>query len=198
MSKMHSQTGFTLIELMTVIVIAAIIFSIGIPSFDHIIKRNNIEGMQMKLASSVSTARTEAASRNVLVSMCASNNASSCGGDWSDGWISFEDRDGNGEFDVGDTLIDVYEHTNRYTYRATDSDDNAIARLTFSSQGYMKGSPATLFTICEPDGEASYARGIYVSGSGLMVKTVDGVDSDNTHDNPFDAENGDPKDLSCS
>lgn len=198
MSRKPFQQGFTLIELMVAIVIVAIIFSIGVPSFDDVMKRNSVESLQMKLASAVTSARSEAASRNTLVSMCASNNAASCAGGWSDGWITFEDHNGDGVFDNTEILIDVYEHASEYTFTATNSGGSGVSRMTFSSQGYMIGSEATLFTVCEPDKKVKYARGIYVSASGLMVKTADNSDADTTHDNPFKASEADPADLTCS
>lgn len=198
MNRLQSQSGFTLIELMVAIVIVAIIFSIGVPSFDDILKRNNVESLQMKLASAVSSARSEAASRNTFVSMCSSSDAATCSGSWSDGWITFEDHDADGTFDSSEILIDVYEHASSYSFKAANSTGNAVSRMTFTSQGYMQGSEATLFTVCEPDSEVRYARGIFVSASGLMVKTADNDDADTTHDNPFKASEDDPTDLTCS
>lgn len=191
------QQGFTLIEMMAVITIAAILFAVGVPSFDAVIKRNNIESLQMKLASAVSTARSEAASRNAMVSMCASNNATSCSGTWSDGWITFEDNNTDGVLDNTEIVIDVYEHATAYTISAEDSGGTSVALMTFSQQGYMQGTTATLFTLCEPDKDVSYAKGLFVSASGLMLKTVDTADGDSSHDNPFDAGDTDPDDLSC-
>ena len=194
---MKIEQGFTLIEMMITIVIAAILVSVGVPSFESVLKRNNIESLQMKLASAVSTARSEAASRNITVSMCSSNNTTACGGIWSDGWISFEDVDADGVLDATEIVIDVYEHDSNYTIAATNKSGATTGRLTFSPRGYMEGTEAALFTMCEPKKEVQYARGIFVSASGLMVKTRDSDDSDATHDNPFYASLGNPTDLTC-
>ncbi len=195
---MQFQKGFTLIELMIVIVMVAIVFSIGVPSFSVVIKRNNVDSLQMKLASAVSSARSQAASRNTTVSMCSSSTTTACGGSWSDGWVTFEDRNADGVLDLGEIVIDVYEHDSDYTFSATNSAGNSVSRMTFSSQGYMQGTESTLFTICEPDGKVDYAKGVYVSGSGLMIKTRDNEDADTIHDNPFKAADANPADLTCS
>lgn len=198
MSVQVRERGFTLIEMMVVLVIIAIIFSIGIPSFDDLIKRNSVESLQMKLASAVSSARAEAAARNSVISLCPSNDAVSCSGSWNDGWISFEDHDVDGALDSTEIVVDVYEHDSNYTFTATNSGGSAVTLISFSTQGYMQGTESTLFSICEPDSAVRYARGLFVNASGLMIKTSDGADGDTTHDSPFDAAATDPDDLTCS
>lgn len=190
--------GFTLVEMMMVVFIIAILFSVGVPSFDGLVKRNTVEGLQMKLASAVSTARSEASSRNAVISICPSDNAVSCGGSWSDGWISFEDDDTDGKITAGEVLVDVYEHSSEYTLSAADSAKAAVSQLSFSPQGFMQGSESTLFTICAPNAKLEYARGLFVNSSGLMIKTNDSGDSDTTHDNPFTGDAVDPEDLVCA
>ena len=187
------QRGFTLIELMVVIIIAAILLTIAVPSFSSLIKRNNVDSLQSKLSSALSTARTEAASRNTIVTICRSNDEATCAaGTWSNGWVIFEDRDGDGSVDAadGDVLIDVFRNNGDYTIKASDSK----VRLSFNSQGFTTDAGNTLLTICEPDNEAVYARGLYVNRSGLVMKTRDGSDTDSVHDDPISTTGGD---LTC-
>lgn len=173
-TKASMHNGFTLIELMVVIVIAAILLSIAVPSFQSLIKRNNVDSLQSKLSSAMSTARTEAASRNKVVTICASVNETNCtSGVWASGWIVFEDNDGDGSVDTGDILIDVYDNSTAYTI---ESDPAATTAISFSSQGFItNGGAATTLTVCEPDDDASYARGLIVNTSGLVVKTKTGL-----------------------
>lgn len=175
--------GFTLIELMVVIVIAAILLAIAVPSFDNLIKRNNVDSLQSKLSSALATARTEAASRNKIITICRSSNETNCTvGIWSDGWVIFEDNDGDGTVDAGDILIDVYRNTSRYTVASSGAN-----RISFNSQGFALAGGNTVLTICEPDGDEAYARGLFVNTSGLVMKTRDGSDTDSYHDNPATA-----------
>ena len=61
--------GFTVIELMTVVVIAAILVVIALPSFNDFLARSRVEGVFRELQTDVQLARSESASRNVPVRM---------------------------------------------------------------------------------------------------------------------------------
>jgi type IV fimbrial biogenesis protein FimT len=186
-----NQRGFTLIELMVVIIIAAILLTIAVPSFSTLIKRNNVDSLQSKLSSALATARTEAASRNKVVTICHSDDESTCSGTWSDGWIVFEDNDYSKSVTTGDVLIDVYRNSGQYTI---DSGD-ARTSISFNAQGFIVEGDAMLLTICEPDKELGYARGLFVNKSGLVMKTKDS-DGDGKHNRP-NPESGEDPNLSC-
>jgi type IV fimbrial biogenesis protein FimT len=187
-----NQRGFTLIELMVVIIIAAILLTIAVPSFSSLIKRNNVDSLQSKLSSALATARTEAASRNKVITICRSNDEATCiagavSGNvpWSTGWIIFEDDDNDGVVDEAtattpaETLIDVYRNNGGYTIKAS----NGKVRLSFNSQGFTTDAGNALLTICEPDNDDVYARGLFVNRSGLVMKTRD-TNSDGKHNDP--------------
>lgn len=176
----NKNQGFTLIELMVVIIIAAILLTIAVPSFTSLIKRNNVDSLQSKLSSALATARTEAASRNKIVTICHSDDEQTCSGSWTDGWIVFEDNDRSGDFSPDDVLIDVYRNGGGYTIHSDPADNEGIS---FNAQGFVSGGSVLQLTICEPDGGQSYARGLFVNKSGLVMKTRD-TDNDGKHNNP--------------
>src|SRR5688572_13780194 len=136
---------------MVVIIIAAILLTIAVPSFDSLIKRNNVDSLQSKLSSALSTARTEAASRNKVITICSSKNETNCTGSpapvWSDGWVIFEDQNGNGSVDApADILIDVYRNSGRYTIASAGGQN-----ISFNAQGFMASGSDRLLIICDPD-----------------------------------------------
>ena len=85
----ESQRGFTLVELMVALSVAAILLAIAIPSFTEITLSSKLRSMANDLVASAILARSEAIKRNALVTLCASSNGTSCAGsgDWELGWI---------------------------------------------------------------------------------------------------------------
>jgi type IV fimbrial biogenesis protein FimT len=78
------ERGFTLIELMVVVIVLAIALAIGIPGFQGIINRNRIIGAANESVAAIQVARMEAIRRNQRVELCPSTNGTTCGGDdWS-------------------------------------------------------------------------------------------------------------------
>jgi type IV fimbrial biogenesis protein FimT len=83
--------GFTLVELMVTVAVAAIVIGIAIPSFNSMITNNRSVTIANEFADVLSFARTQAVSRSARISICASNTGTSCVGDWEDGYIVFID-----------------------------------------------------------------------------------------------------------
>jgi type IV fimbrial biogenesis protein FimT len=67
MPAKNSNSGVTLIELMIVIVIAAILLAIGIPAFQDAIDRNRLKAAAENLYGDLQFAKTEAIKRNRTV-----------------------------------------------------------------------------------------------------------------------------------
>jgi type IV fimbrial biogenesis protein FimT len=61
------QRGFTLIELMVVVAIAAILLTLAAPSFTGYMNKKRVEGVAAELATDIQFARTEAVVRNAPV-----------------------------------------------------------------------------------------------------------------------------------
>lgn len=88
MNTYRSQKGITLIEMMIAIVVLAILVTIGIPSFNTLIQNNRATAIANELVSATHLARSEAVRRGQAVTICPSQNQSSCQNvDWSQGWI---------------------------------------------------------------------------------------------------------------
>ena len=93
------QKGFTLIELMVTLVVLVVALSIGIPNFSTWIKNNRIDASTRTLASALQIARSEAVSRQSVITIDS-------GGDWANGLTIYTDVAG-----VGNTAITAAEKT---------------------------------------------------------------------------------------
>lgn len=86
--------GFTLIELMITISIAAILLAVGIPSMRDMIQQNRLTGNVNEFVAANMLARSEAIKRGSPVTLCRAVNAesgsdacSTAGGGWETGWV---------------------------------------------------------------------------------------------------------------
>uniref|UniRef100_UPI00300CC2E1 pilus assembly FimT family protein n=1 Tax=Pseudomonas aeruginosa TaxID=287 RepID=UPI00300CC2E1 len=74
MRSICRSAGFSLIELMMVLVLVAIFASIAVPSFNALIERNRIQTASEELYSLLQYARSEAVNRHANVSIRATQN----------------------------------------------------------------------------------------------------------------------------
>ena len=77
----QSNSGFTLIELIVVLVIAMLLSVLAVSGFNNLIRQVRISLVASELRSAISLTRSEAIRRNGKVSLTA------IGGDWKNGWI---------------------------------------------------------------------------------------------------------------
>ncbi|MEE4379215.1 MAG: GspH/FimT family pseudopilin, partial [Candidatus Competibacteraceae bacterium] len=83
------QNGFTLLELMVTMAIAAIVLTVAVPSFQGIILNNRIASHTNDFASSLNLARSEAVKRARRTVLCKSSDGATCdtsSAGWEQGW----------------------------------------------------------------------------------------------------------------
>lgn len=99
----RKNAGFTTIELLVVLVIAAILSALAAPSFSSFINNTRMASAMTRLAADLNRARSEAIKRNVRVLVCVRNAAGTdcgAGADWRNGWLVCYDGDQNGSCDA--------------------------------------------------------------------------------------------------
>lgn len=108
----HSA-GFSLLELMTTVSVAAILLAVGVPTFTDIIRNNRLTSAANDLQHSTQLARAEAVKRQVPVVVCASGNATAEPPSCNDGrfsqWVVFVDTDGDWALDAGEMVLERHE-----------------------------------------------------------------------------------------
>lgn len=165
--------GFTLIELMITLAIAAILLVIGIPSLRDLMIRSRLSGQVQEFYGVISFARSEAIKRGSFVSICKSADGSQCGGNWSDGWIVFVNNDNDSPAvrdDIGganeEPLLRVFPALpSSYTLNANGNFTNYV---TFDRIG-MANNMGT-FVFCANSDE-SKAKAIVVSRTRPRIAT---------------------------
>ena len=114
----HANRGFTLIELMTAVMVLGILFAMALPSYRTMTRSNGVSSAQNDLLTALTIARSEALHRSLPVTVCASTNSTTCSGgtDWSSGWIAFTDDNGAaGSIDAGDVPLQKWTVTSLET-----------------------------------------------------------------------------------
>jgi type IV fimbrial biogenesis protein FimT len=157
--------GFTIIELLITMSIAAIVLTIGVPSFQNMVKDRRSQTSLQTLITDLEMARSEAMTRNQSVVLCrhdgetATPAACSTSADWEDGWVIFVDTDGDDKVDT-DELLRVTA-----SLGSGLNLDYSKASITFSSRGFA-GEWSGSFRICDDRG---YQNGhkLVVSSSGF-------------------------------
>jgi len=169
--KFQTKTmGFTIIELMITLAVAAILLSLAAPSFRDTIKNTRLVTQVNNLASGINFARSEAIKRSLSVTLCKSNDDVTCSGNWQDGWILFEDIDGDGTVDAEDTIIRVGEGAESNNVTLVFPGKN---RVTYNANGFAVGFNST-FKFCDDRGY-TFAKGLVVSNTG-RVRTAQSAD----------------------
>lgn len=104
------HAGVTLVELMVALTMISIVMTLGIPSFQQIMRANRMIAVNNSLLGSLYLSRSHAIKQNVRVTVCKSANGSECAaaGGWEQGWIAFTDLDNDAAYDgAGEDLIAV-------------------------------------------------------------------------------------------
>jgi type IV fimbrial biogenesis protein FimT len=167
---MYNNKGLTLIEVMIVISIIALLAALSIPSFNNSLRRQQVSGETNTLFSLVYFARSEAIKRNKVITICKSDDANQCGGDWTNGWIVFSDNDKDGSRDNGELLILSGKIGEDYRLEWTAFGSNNYIR--FTSNGLTLSQNGT-FKICPSDNDETFARAVVISKTARVRLTKD-------------------------
>jgi type IV fimbrial biogenesis protein FimT len=91
-------SGFSLVELMVTVAVAAILLAIAFPSFTSLINSNRLTGQANDLVGALQLARMDAIRYNRRSVLCKTTDGTTCSavaGTWTR-WLSYVDTNGNG------------------------------------------------------------------------------------------------------
>jgi len=192
---MKKSNGFTLIELMVALVIAAILLTVAVPSFQSNIQRNRMTSAVNSVQGSLLYAKSEAVTKGTTVSICRRNAAGTdCNNAvfWEAGWLVFRDINANGAIDTAavdptdctvqtdDCILKIFDPLKEQL--AMGSNGTIVNNITFNLQGFSPLTTGTL-TLCDDRGPTE-AVGIIVNPSGSLIRAADSnannIDEDHT------------------
>ena len=161
------RNGFTLIELMVTIAIAAILLALAVPSFRALLIANQMTAQTNDLVSDLAFARSEAIKRGVTVTACFANTPTTCGAGniWTQGWIVFVDAGTTGD-STGDTILRSHEALRGNNTLVNNGASAGTHFISYFPSGTVDVRES--FTFCNP---GSVGRVVAVNASGRVNTT---------------------------
>jgi prepilin-type N-terminal cleavage/methylation domain-containing protein len=167
-STLRWVRGFSAIELMVVVSIAAIMITLAIPSFERTRRNAVLATAANDLSASLNYARAHAVKARRMVRVCPSTDGTNCSnGAWGSGWLMFVDDDANGL------------PANTEVLRLGEPPDSRVALtvpanftnwIQFHPTGAITGSGGNsgTFTLCSGDYH-EYSRLVAISATGRVT-----------------------------
>lgn len=157
----HTERGYSLYELAMTLALAALVLTVGLPSFGSLAADKRLRTETDALFHAVHLARKASIVRRRVVSLCPSVDGTSCsqGYDWSMGWIVFAnvDRDEPPQVDAGEPVLQLHAVDERVQITAN--------RRGFTLRStHLRATNGTL-VVCDRSGRAE-TRALVVSYTG--------------------------------
>ncbi|HEU0277420.1 MAG TPA: GspH/FimT family pseudopilin [Rhodanobacteraceae bacterium] len=164
MDASRTAAGMTLVELVTVIAIAAIVLMLGAPAFGKLKAQVQTRTAEGQVTRALQHARHAAIMRGTRVLMCPSVDGKSCtsGFAWHSGWIIALDADHDGKPDTGTPVLAM---TGAVASNLRLITSVGREKIVFHPDGSAPGSNTT-FTICQ--GTQALGATVIVSNVGRV------------------------------
>ena len=167
------QAGFTMMELMVVIVIVGIMASMAVPSFTNFIANSRVSSATNDLIADLMQARSQASTTGHHAVVCPSTNGTSCSttvADWGIGRIVFIDQDGSNTYNTGDKLIKYATGLPANLKITMPQPGFPNSYIAYNSYGGMFPLGAGTFTLCVIGASQSRQLSVNYSGRPASVK----------------------------
>ncbi|AZG35314.1 MULTISPECIES: GspH/FimT family pseudopilin [Shewanella] len=164
------QSGFTLIELMVTITVAAILLAIGVPSLTSLYEGIRARSVISTIESSFVFARSQAVSYGSRVSICPMTTTS-CGSDWTKGFSVFIDNGTLGSMDTTNGIADVVLRKVD-AFNSNDFIKSDLSRYSFNPDGMGTNGGSSVFRYCPGKVTSSSSEALNINSSGRISKVT--------------------------
>jgi type IV fimbrial biogenesis protein FimT len=163
---MRKENGFTLIELMTALSIAAILMSVAIPALRSFTANSTQTSAINDFVSSMHIARNTAITTNTRVTVCASTAGETCQSvAWDTGWIIFADDNSNQVVDGDEVIIGISAAIDGLSIESGSFSDYLMYRPNGRIMNNSINGNSGEFTVCDYRG-IEHAKVVIVDLSG--------------------------------
>lgn len=178
---MRQQTsGFTLVELLVTLSLLAILAALAVPSFRSVLARRAVLAAAEAMVSDLRYARSEAIKRVTTVSVCRSDNGSTCSGStgaWQSGWLVFVDANGNGTLEAGDEIVRVQQAWPSIASIASTDASSDRSAFVYQPTGWSKSASQTFIFTPTGSVSANGTRLLCISNQGRPGLKAEGAQS---------------------
>lgn len=175
--KSH-QSGFTMIELMTVMLIAGILAALSAPLIKSYAKESAAGSIHAEFSETLASARQMAVATGQTVALCASADGLRCSGDdWSKGWLVYLERDVSAQGAIApEAIVGAYQ-IDQVDFRLVILDENFkdVPSIRFNAQGFSMAESRLAATMCNSQ--------VHKSMDALLVERTGRI---RAFSNPFD------------
>ena len=135
--------GFTLVELLVVVIVLGVLLGLAAPAFSAMLERNRAMATFHQLTASLASARLAAVRAGYPVSVCPTQDGQRCRRDlvWDDGWMIYLDPARN---DHPATTNDIVQHVDGPGGPITVRSSVGRNRIRFQPTGWASGANLSL------------------------------------------------------
>ncbi len=179
---MRVSAGFTLTELLVVIVIVAILMGLGVPSYKFVTVSNRMSAEVNGLLGDMQLARAEAIKAGSSVTVCSSADGATCSNskDWSRGWIVFTDPTDLGVVDPPDEVVLRVQNALHAGDSLVDK-GGALSAATFNRAGLLSATGMAAngitLTLHDSTANATYTRCLWIASQGMITTETPATDA---------------------
>ncbi len=167
--------GFTLVELLMVLAMIAILWTIAIPGYSFFVNGSRLTTVTNDLVTALQLARSEAIKQRKRITLCKTRNpynaVPACDplASWQHGWLVFVDSGTVGVIDAGDNLLWVQNSVPTTVTITTSNFSNYVSYLSSGESQGPNGLGNGIIRVCV----GSNRRDIIINNTGRIRLVAD-------------------------